>query len=154
MDQDRSPVETSVLATSLLTASVGEQLDTNYTVHELPCPGSHVCESHSTSNLSDDSIDYVVNAELLSKIELLEAENRYLKVTSCKVSQQFRIEQIQSNDHLFCYYTGFISYSVFIAFFKCLGRVVYELEYWNIGALNGSNESDVHVNWILSTSYS
>ena len=67
-----TPVETSVLATSLFTASFGEQLDTNYTVHELPCPGSHVCESPSTSNLltkvKEDSIDYVVNAGLLSKI--------------------------------------------------------------------------------------
>ena len=130
-----TPVVTSVLATSLLTASFGEQLDTNYTVHELPCPGSHVCESPSTSNLltkaKEDSIDYVVNAGLLSKIELLEAENRRLKASTCKASQHFRIQQIQSNDRLFRFYTGFISYSVFFAFFKFLGPVVYELEYWS-----------------------
>ena len=124
-----------MLATSLLTASFGEQLDTNYTVHELPCPGSHVCELPSTLNLltkaKEDSIDYVVNAGLLSKIELLEAENRRLKASTCKASQHFRIHQIQSNDRLFRFYTGFISYSVFFAFFKFLGPVVYELEYWS-----------------------
>ena len=84
-----------MLATSLLTASFREQLDTNYTVHGLPCPSSHVCESPLTSNLltkaKENSIDYVVNAGLLSKIELLEAENRHIKATTCKASQHFRI---------------------------------------------------------------
>ena len=97
--------------------------------------GVNVCESPSTLNLltkaKQDSIDYVVNAGLLSKIELLEAENRRLKASTCKASQHFRIEQIQNNDRLFRFYTGFISYSVFFAFFKFLGPVVYELEYWS-----------------------
>ena len=134
-------------ATSLLAAYFGEQLDTNYTMHELRCPGSHVCELPSTSNLltkaKEDSID-CVNAGLLSKIELLEAENRHL---SCNI----KLVNILGLSKC----KAMTAYSVFsldlfhILFF--LDQLCMNL---NIGALNGSNESDIHVNWIVSTSYS
>ena len=81
-----------------LTASFGEQFDTKYTLQELPSGGSHACESPSSIipliKDKEDSMDYVVNAALLSKIELLEVENRRLKASACKVSPHFRIEQI------------------------------------------------------------
>ena len=73
-------------------------------MYELPAASSSECNVPSCStaakNDQEDSIDYVVNADLhvLSKIELLEAESRHLKTT--KVCQHFRIDQIQSDDHL------------------------------------------------------
>lgn len=130
-----TPVETPPSLTpqqESLTVSVGEQLDTNYTVHELPGASSSECNVPSSSTVAtndqEDSVDCVVNAGLLSKIELLEAENHRLK--TAKVCQHFRIDQLQSNDRLFRFYTGFISYAVFLAFFKFLGPVVNELNYW------------------------
>ena len=44
--------------------------------------------------------------------------------------QQSRIEQVKSDDRLVRFYTEFITYSVFLAFFKFLGPVVDELNYW------------------------
>lgn len=42
----------------------------------------------------------------------------------------FRIEDIQNDDKKISFYTGFISYMVFCAFFEFLGPVVDNLNYW------------------------
>ena len=41
----------------------------------------------------------------------------------------FRLEQIKDDDKFIRFYTGFISYAVFLAFFNFLGPVVNELRY-------------------------
>jgi len=51
----------------------------------------------------------------MARIEVIEAENRALKSQKRK-REYFRVEQIQNDDNLFQFYTGFISYEVFLAF--------------------------------------
>ena len=135
---------------STLTTVVGEQFCTDYQVHELPSDsGECLSDSFSTSTsalpsdissqfdsaststfLTDPSnTEVLVNTALLARIESLEAENRALK-SSTKSSQQFCIEQIQHNDKLFSFYTGFVSFEIFMSFFEFLGPVVNELNYW------------------------
>ena len=109
------------------TATVGEQLQTDYAVHELP--GSSTPRTSSNESL-------LVNRALLARIEILEAENTHLKTQLQQGDKDhFRIESIQHDDKLVRFYTGFISYAVFLAFFEFLGPVVNHLNYW------GSKES-------------
>ena len=128
-----TPVETTSRQDISLTAPVGEQLETNYQVHELPSESDAMsdCPSSSIQSLEVPSknTEVLVNTALLARIESLEAENRHLKA-SPQGSQPFRIEQIQGNDHLVRFYTGFVSYMIFTAFFDFLGPVVNELNYW------------------------
>jgi len=45
-------------------------------------------------------------------------------------SQPFSIDQIKHNDHLVLFYTGFLSFAVFLEFYKFLGPAVDKLHYW------------------------
>ena len=58
----------------------------------------------------------------------MEAENASLKLPH-KVNH-FRVEDIQHSDKLVQFYTGFVSFMVFLAFFEFLGPVVEHLNYW------------------------
>ena len=53
-----------------------------------------------------------------------------------RVKSSFGLEEVKDDDKLFRFYTGFISFSVFLAFFEFLGPVVEKLNYW------GSTESE------------
>ena len=95
-------------------------------------------EGSNTPSLPVQSLDaaspsqstaVMVSTALLARIECLEAENNFLKATTSK-PQPFRIAQIQHNDHLIRFYTGFTSYAIFLAFFEFLGPVVHKLNYW------------------------
>ena len=65
---------------------------------------------------------------LLARIEVLEAENAQLKSEPQKA--YFQLEDIEHDDNLVRFYTGFVSFSIFIAFFEFLGPVVNHLNYW------------------------
>ena len=108
----------------LLTALVGEQLDMNYTVHELPTNPVAAPPVPSAAEWN------LINRALLTRIESLEAENTRLKKCICVPTKQpkFTVEQIRDDDRLFSFYTGFKSYVVFLAFF--LGPAVNKLNYW------------------------
>ena len=101
-------------------AEAGEQLETDYGVHELPC---------TDNPPQQDSSSIVVNRALLARIEILEAENDQLQSKS-REKHYFRLEDIQHDDKLVCFYTGFVSIMVFNAFFDFLGPVVNHLNYW------------------------
>ena len=73
--------------------------------------------------------EVLVNTALVARIEMLEAENRKLKNVS-EVKKHFTIELIAKNDNLIKLYTGFTSYSLFLAFYTFLGPSVNELSYW------------------------
>ena len=129
-----------------LTAMTGEQFCIDYKVHELPeKSGDGLSDVQSTSGLLSDissliesasslevgtsNAEVLVNTALLARIEVLEAENGALKSQKQK-PEYFRIDQIQHDDNLFRFYTGFISYEIFLAFYEFLGPVVNELNYW------------------------
>ena len=85
---------TSTPQSQLQIVQVGEQLETNYTVHELPGP----------SGLQPDEC-HLINQALLTRIEVLEEEN---KLSDLKNSdkQPFCIEQIQHDNKLVQFFTG------------------------------------------------
>ena len=75
---------------------VGEQLSTDISVHELP----------NEDGLPQSSTEIVVNSALLARIEVLEAENAQLKSEPQKA--YFRLEDIEHDDNLVRFYTGFV----------------------------------------------
>ena len=101
-------------------AEAGEQLETDYGVHELPC---------ADNPPQQDSAGIVVSRALLSRIEVLEAENNLLRSQS-REKHYFRLEDIQHDDKLVSFYTGFVSFMVLAVFFDFLGPVVNHLNYW------------------------
>lgn len=122
-----------------LSVAIGEQLDTNYQVFELPSESlDSASDEPAVSRNPSHSSEILVNTALLARVEALEAENcllkKQLRVSTAKC-QYFRIKHIQHDDKLVQFYTGFISFMIFQAFFYFLGPVVNELNYW--GAKEG-----------------
>ena len=104
----------------LRSAVVGEQLQSDYLVHELPAYSS-------PQKASSESL--LIDRLLLARIEMLESEVSRLQ-KSKNEKYYFRIEDIQHDDKLIRFYTGFVSYALFLAFFEFLGPVVDHLIYW------------------------
>ena len=88
------------------TVEIGEQLQTEYLVHELPA---------STSPQKASSESLLVDHALVARIEMLEAENSCLQK---RISDKhyFQIEDIQHDDKIVRFYTGFVSYALFLVF--------------------------------------
>lgn len=110
-------------------APPGEQLlsSSDYSIHELPSDDSVVCSN--TCDGSDTQV--LVNKALLSRIEVLEAENKKLR-SQLRIQKPklFRVENISHNNTLVKFYTGFISFEFLLAFFQFLGPAVHKLRYW------------------------
>ena len=122
----------------LLVTQVGEQLETEYQLHELPTDDSlstptssrALSSPFSSVSATDNSTRVLVDKALLSRIELLEAENKDLNSKLSKVARKtFSVEDVAGNDDLVKLYTGFTTYSVFLAFYEFLGPSVNELAY-------------------------
>lgn len=111
-----------------LRVAVGEQLETDYQVHELPSDSSeYTSEPLLQPTPASQSTEVVVNTALLTRVEALEAENHRLNKQLKEVTskqQHFRIEQIRHDDTLVRFYTGFMSYMIFQAFFVFLGQLL------------------------------
>ena len=108
-----------------LVATTGQQLLDDIVVKELPCI--------STDRPDNSHTDLVIYTALLARIEVLEAENKKLQVQlgETKHSEKsFRLEDIQGNDELICFYTGFASFRIFEAFYEFLGPATQHLNYW------------------------
>ena len=121
---------TSTPLPQLLIAQVGEQLDTNYTVYELPGPSGLQAEEWELPGPSRLQADEyrLMNEALLKRIKVLEEEKRGRLSDSTKLP--FCIEQIQHDDKLVQFYTGFSSFRLFLAFFELLGPAVDHLYFW------------------------
>ena len=121
-----TPAPSNASVDTSFTASVGEQLlsDHDYSVH-----GSTSNEAGSSGE-NQDSV--LVNRALLARVEMLESENDHLQQTAAakREGHHFRIEDIQHDDKLIRFYTGFVSYAIFLAFFELLGPAVDHLVYW------------------------
>ena len=125
---------------SPLTACIGEQLDLDYQVHELPQDIDETSSKKTTpqprSIATED--ENLVNAALMARIEFLEAENVTLKkCLSGKEGSQtvhLGINSIKHDDSLISFYTGFSSYAIFLAFFQFLGPAVNKLHCWGMSS--------------------
>ena len=74
---------------------------------------------------TDRGTNVLVEKALLCRIEYLEAENKDLKLKlSTNARKTFSVEDVAGNDDLVKLYTGFTTYSVFIAFYEFLGPSV------------------------------
>ena len=120
---------TSTPLPQLLIAQVGEQLDTNYTVYELPGPSGLQAEEWELPGPSRLQADEyrLMNEALLKRIKVLVEEKKGRLSDSTKLP--FCIEQIQHDDKLVQFYTGFSSFRLFLAFFELLGPAVDHLNY-------------------------
>ena len=118
------------LTHQLKIAAIEEQFVSDYSVYELPSLADHNKPSISCHLTSSDT--QLINCYLFAHIEVLEVENAQLKTgKQQKVKSQFRLEDVQNDDKMFRFYTGFISFIVFLAFFEFLGPVVEKLNYWD-----------------------
>ena len=108
-----------------LTVAVGEQLQSDYQVHELPGGADDASDSTSLpaglQSCSHPRTELLVNTALLDRIEYLESENAQLKKECLPATTHFRIEHVKHDDRLVRFYTGFITYHRFLAFFNFLG---------------------------------
>ena len=89
-------------------AVAGEQLHTDYQIHELP--------GGNESSFSSSTV--LVNCALLARIEMLESEQLHLREGDSRERKYFRIEAIQHNDKFVSLYTGFVSFVVLSSFFE------------------------------------
>lgn len=120
-----------------LTVKVGEQLEVDYQVHELPGKSENTPETTSACPSATMAPQQnLISAALLARIKVLEAENARLKKCLSSEETYFGMEQIIHDDHLVSFYTGFRSYKVFLAFFQFLGPAVIT------GASNPSRSND------------
>ena len=104
------------------------------TVQISTCATESGCSTPATVPAAQPPSDteVLVNTALLARVEALEAENSRLKrdLDKCeKKRQYFRLEQVKHDDKLIRFYTGFVSYAIFLSFFDFLGPVVNELRY-------------------------
>eukprot|EP00731_Ephydatia_muelleri_P026446 Em0018g546a len=120
----KSVTTSTIIQPPLSVADVGEQLVSDYQVHELPNNVDDASSTLPTNGLQSSSLQTVplVNAALLARIEYLEAQN----TSRNECPPTFRIDQVKHDDRLVRFYTGFITYRIFLAFF---GPVV-NLQYW------------------------
>ena len=140
----------------LMVAEVGEQLETDYQLYELSTDDSLststssavLSSPFSSVSVSDNSTRVLVDKALLSRIELLEAENKDLKSKLSKMSRKtFSVEDVAGNDDLVKLYTGFTTYSVFLAFYEFLGLSVMNLpteEFHSVHKNDNVDESLTH----------
>ena len=88
---------------------IGEHTVSDYFV---PSVAKH---SQVPSSQLTSSDTQVINCALLARIELLEAKNAQLKMEmQQRVKSPFRLENIQIDDKLISFYTGFVSLMVFL----------------------------------------
>ena len=126
----------------LLSASIGETFfsDSDYSVHELPdnisSKGSEGAIMSTAAQLDETQV--LVNTALISRIEMLEAQNSALhkKVSGLK-PKHFRLEDVVHSDSLVYFYTGFESYEILLAFYDFLGPAVNRLHYWGSKSSSG-----------------
>ena len=147
-------VRTSTPATSelsddtALSASIGEPLLSDYSVHELPGVSESTSDGTGSSardlpgaseSASDRMTNIVVNSALLARVEALEAENIKLQKQLIK-PVHFRLENIVGDDQALRFYTGFESLEVFLAVFEFLGPAVHFLNYWGMRTTSTSRK--------------
>lgn len=77
------------------TAAVGEQLQTDYQIIQLPPDDAELTANNTATNT-------LVSTALMARIEYLEAEITQLTKQQ-QVKSYFRIEDIQSDDQLVCF---------------------------------------------------
>ena len=134
-DDDQHSSSVTPTCMTPLSACIGEPLlsETEYNIHELPSGSDDVSVNDLSVNdgqhADQNDIQVTVNAALIARVEALEAENKALKKQVSETKSYFRIENIDNNDSLIHFYTGFVSYEILLCFFEFLGPCD-RLQYW------------------------
>ena len=81
-----------------------------------PIPSSETQEASTSTEVAPQSPSQESCIPLMARIELLEGEIKKLREAP-KEKSHFRIEDIQHDDKMVSFYTGFVSYNIFSAFF-------------------------------------
>ena len=114
----------------------------DYCLHELPTETISSCENHDDTFVVDgacsstsvtalaEETQGLVHAALTARIEFLEAKNKSLTQQLALPKTTFRLADIEHNDVLICFYTGFPSYEILLFFYEFLGPAVHNLQYW------------------------
>ena len=95
----------------------------------MPSEISSQFDSTSAFMLSAEAsnTEVLVNTVVIARTESLEAENQTLKSMQVKTAKYFCLEEIQNDDDLFHFYSGFVSFVISLAFLEFLYPVVHEL---------------------------
>ena len=115
-----------------------DQVDLQAEEWELPGPSrlqADEWELPGPSGLQADEYR-LMNEALLKRIKVLEEEKKGRLSDSTKLP--FCIEQIQHDDKLVQFYTGFSLFRLFLAFFELLGPAVDHLNFW--GSKDGARK--------------
>lgn len=144
-----SSVVTTVGEASISEASfttpIGESLMTDYVVHELPneIASSSIahCVMDKITNCASHIDNHLVHAALTARIEYLESQNSLLK-QQLVITKPLRLANIQHNDKLVSFYTGFSSYEVLLLFYEFLGPAVNNLQYWGAKTVAKHNKKN------------
>ena len=131
------------ITSEVYSTPVGEALLTDYCLHELPTETISSSDYHHDDTFAVDGAcsstpvtapaeetQGLVHAALTARIEFLEAKNKSLTQQLALPKAAFRLADIEHNDVLIRFYTGFPSYEILLFFYEFLGPAVHRLQYW------------------------
>ena len=131
--------DTTTSDITICSTPVGEALVTDYCVLELPTEtisssdhniGMDSACSSTTVSAPAEETKGLVHAALTARIEFLEAQNTLLTQQLATSKALFQLADIEHNDILVRFYTGFPSYEILLFFYEFLGPAVHKLQYW------------------------
>ena len=136
-----TPAATDTMTSEVYSTPVGEALLTDYSVHELPTETISSTDYHEDNSVVDgacsptsvsavtEETQGLIHAALTAHIEFL-AQNKSLTQQLITTKTPFRLADIECNNALVQFYTGFPSFEILLLFYEFLGPAKHKLQYW------------------------